>query len=122
MADANTMVDVYLLEHMYSELEKAVGKQSIGPANIVTIAALAMAVVERQTNMSGADKKAMVIALLHKLTDEINKRDITPEDRAALHILIDATVPAAIDTLVDATKGGLDINQIKSKWSKLKCC
>lgn len=115
-------VDVYLLQQIYDELANVIGDQQISPANLMRITALAMTVVERQTNMDGEAKKAMVIALLHRLVDAVDKREITDENREILHAVIDATVPAAIDVLIDATKGGLDINKIKSKWSSLKCC
>ena len=116
-------LDAYLVEQIYTELERAIGDQRISPESVIKIATVAMVIVERH-QVSGSDKRALVLAVLHKSADALRKRDISKEDRATLHTVIDTVVPAAIDAIVDATKGGIDVNKIKSRWAwfKLNCC
>ena len=116
-------VDQYLIDQLSGQLQDAIEGREITPASIMGIATIAMAMVERQKNMSGDDKKALVIILLHNIVDATEMDD---GDKAAVSLIIETTIPSAIDLLIDASKGGLDIDRIKSRWESIKsmfsCC
>jgi len=115
-------IDAHLVDELFESLVDAVGDEEINAGSIITIASLAMVIVERQRHLSGDDKKALVIELLHKL---VNSRDMSSKEKRKINLVIDATVPSVIDTIIDASKGGLDVNKLKSRWMWIRenmCC
>jgi hypothetical protein len=114
-------VDKYLLGQLYKRFAKAIGDRELTPGTVIAITAIAMMIVERQKNMTGDEKKALALALLHKLADETEMED---NDREALHLLIDSVAPGAIDAIISASKKEFDLNKAKSRWEwfRKNCC
>jgi len=113
--------DQVLVDTLYDRFRGAVGISEVDADTIVSITTLAMVVVDRQKNMSGEDKKQLVLHLLKRL---VNDTDMIDKDKDATILVINAIVPSVIDTIINATKGGFDINRVKSRWEWIKknCC
>ena len=115
-------IDAYLVDQLYERLKTVIGDREINAGTIISITALVMMTVERQKNATGDEKKALALALLHKLADDAEMEK--EEDRAGLHTLIDAVAPGAIDTIISASKKEFDLNKAKSHWLwfRKNCC
>ena len=114
-------IDADLIDALHEELADAVGDREITPESIIQIATIAMAMVARQKDMSGADKKALVITLLKYLVKHSNMKR---KDRQAVRMVIDTTLPITIDLLIGAGNGEFDFKKMKSRfaWIADTCC
>lgn len=107
------------VERLYEELKKIIGKGNINSSNIVTILISLMQIVEKYQDVSGIQKKAIILKAL-KLV--INDQVTNEEEAKALNLLVEVTLPTVIDTLVSVDKKEIQI-KIKKGCSKLlKCC
>jgi len=101
---------------------KSIHQNKISPTNIVLIASELIQVVEKYNNLTGAQKKMLVLNVIKKV---VNEESSTDEEKIALNIIIDNTLPHIIDGFVNAINGMLKFaKDPKKSWFKkcLFCC
>ena len=104
-----------LLNVLYDKLKKMIKNQEIKPINIIIIAEAAMRLLGKIKNLSGYEKKAMVIELVKKLVREASLSD---DDKMAIEIIINYTLPVIIDEFYKISKGGIDFGAIKKSCKR----
>jgi len=107
-------------ENLYNYIKK-VHTEKITPMNVVVIATELIQAVEKYKNLTGIQKKTMVLSVVKNI---VNAQMDTVEDKRAMDIIIDMTLPMVIDGLVSAINGGLkfDKEKMKSFFRKFMCC
>lgn len=108
-----------LIMSLVSKLKTSFDQYSLDENNIIDYVVRIMTLVEQQKNLSGFEKKAVVIEVLTRLVDDTNK--LPSESKAALKSIIKIVVPGVIETIVAATKGLIAVNK-KVEESVKKCC
>ncbi len=108
------------VEHLYSYM-KCVHHEKITPTNIIVIATELMQIVEKYKELTGPQKKMLVINVIKKV---VNSQIDSQETRLALNTIIDFTLPTVIDNLVDAINGNIKFNKekVQSFFKKYICC
>ena len=104
------------LSELYKYI-KSIHGEKITPANIVLIASELIQIVEKYKTLTGSQKKMLVINTIKKY---VNEQNTTSDEKLALNIIIDNTLPHMIDGFVSAINGLLNFSK-KVKKSKL-CC
>lgn len=104
------------LSELYKYI-KSIHGEKITPTNIVLIASELIQIVEKYKTLTGSQKKMLVINTIKKC---VNEQNTTPEEKLALNIIIDNTLPHIIDGFINAINGLLNFSK-KAKKSKL-CC
>jgi len=102
----NILID--LCQHLYTYV-KSVHSEKITPLNIVVITTELMQLVEKYNNLTGTQKKMLVFNVIKKL---VNNQTYTPEERVALNVIIDFTLPSVVDNLVNAINGDLNFTKV----------
>lgn len=103
---------------LYDELEKVVKEEGFTSSNIISIVIYLMQIVEGYNDLSGKEKKELVIEVLNKFIDE-NVDDEKEENE--LKFLVRITVPPLIDSIISLDKRELKIKTEKC-LSKIFCC
>ena len=101
---------------------KTIHQNKITSINIVMIASELIQVVEKYNNLNGAQKKMLVINVIKKIANEESSTD---EEKVALNIIIDNTLPHLIDGFVNAINGMMKFAKETKKpsWlNKFLCC
>jgi hypothetical protein len=98
---------------------KSVYGTSITSSNVVIIASSLIQVVEKYKNLSGNQKKMVVISTIKMIVQE--QTTMTEPDRLALNVIIDSTLPTVIDGLIEAINGGMKFDKETLK-KKFLCC
>ncbi len=91
--------------------------------NIIDYIVRVMAVVEKQKQLSGIEKKAVAVEILLRLVDSLNR--LNAESKTRVKLLVKTLAPSVIDTIVSATKGALSVNKKVEEATKKcfsKCC
>jgi hypothetical protein len=114
----NVLVDG--VESLYNHV-KSIHHEKITALNVIYITTELMQLVQKYKELTGTQKKLMVVNVIKKL---INSQVDCPEDRLALTIIVDTTLPIVIDNLIDAMKGNLKFDKDKtvSFFKKYLCC
>jgi hypothetical protein len=114
----NVLIDS--VEYLYNHL-KSIHSEKITPTNIILIATEIIQLVEKYKQLTGNQKKTIVISVVKKL---VNSQFDTEEDKRAMNLIIDLTLPSVIDNLVNAINGNLKFNKekVKSFFKKYFCC
>lgn len=114
----NVLIDG--VEYLYYHL-KSIHSEKITPANIVLLATETIQLVEKYKELTGHQKKTMVISVVKKL---VNSQFDTEEDKRAMNLIIDLTLPTVVDNLVNAINGNLKFDREKAKsfFKKYFCC
>jgi len=108
-----------LIMSLVSKLKMSFDQYSLDENNIIDYVVRIMSLVEQQKNLSGFEKKAVVIEVLIRLVDDTNK--LNPESKTALKNIIKIVVPGVVETIVAATKGLIAVNK-KVEESVKKYC
>lgn len=108
-----------LIMSLVSKLKMSFDQYSLDENNIIDYVVRIMSLVEQQKNLSGFEKKAVVIEVLIRLVDDTNKLNV--ESKTALKNIIKIVVPGVVETIVAATKGLIAVNK-KVEESVKKCC
>jgi translation initiation factor 2B subunit (eIF-2B alpha/beta/delta family) len=100
---------------------KSIHQNKITPTNIVMIVSELIQVVEKYNYLTGPQKKMLVINVIKKVVNEESSSD---EEKVALNIIIDNTLPHMIDGFVGAINGMMKFvkDSNKSWLKKLFCC
>jgi hypothetical protein len=106
------------LNELYQYI-KNVHQNKITPTNIVMIASELIHIVEKYNGLTGTQKKMLVINVIKKI---VNEESNTDEEKIALNIIIDSTLPHMIDGFVDAINGMMKFVKDVKKTNFLKRC
>jgi len=99
----------------YELLRARIDKKKISADDVVIFAVQGMQVVERYPQLSGPEKKQLVIDLSKQIVSDLKMIDESKRD--TINFAIDMVLPTVIDQIIAATRGELDINKIVSKCS-----
>lgn len=94
----------------YELLKARIDKKKISADDVVIFAVQGMQVVERYPQLSGAEKKQLVLDLSKQVVSDLKMIDESKRD--AINLAIDMLLPTMIDQIIAATRGELDINKI----------
>ena len=123
--DFNTGLEVSLedplFEAVYGRIENAIKGEEISPTTIAVLVPLCMQAVAKIPQLTGQQKKGFVINLIKKVVGDLE--NVPKSDRRAYQALIEFTLPAMIDSLVDASKGKYDFKKAAENVRGLfSCC
>ncbi len=123
--DFNTALEVSLqdplFEAVYGRVQSAIKGEEITPTSVTILVTLCMQAVAKIPELSGAQKKGFVINLVKKVVGDLD--NVSKTDRRSYQALIDFTLPAMIDALVDASKGKYDFKKASQNVRSLfSCC
>jgi len=106
------------IDKLYESLARLVGDQKITAQNAVLIATNLMQIVENYPDLTGEQKKTIVLHVLKKFVrDTMNDND---ED--AVIMFIDLFLPSVIDTIISVDKKKIMVNIKKGFASCFACC
>lgn len=115
----NTLIDA--VEYLYKFIN-TVYTDNITPSNVIIITTQLVQLVEKYKTLTGYQKKMIVINVIKKLVNtHINSED----DKWAMNMIIDNTIPSVIDNLVSAINGNLKFNKNENNitcFKKYICC
>ena len=98
-----------VFDQAYDQVTQQIKSRQFRAADIVPFAVLAMQIVEKFPNLSGPDKKDLVIRLAQRLVDDY----VPQKEEEIVRAAVDALLPAVIDQIVAASKGQLKLNLAK---------
>jgi hypothetical protein len=109
------------VEELYTYVKLTLGSQKINAASIMTITSNLMQIVEKYNDLTGNQKKMLVIDTIKRI---INETINDESDRLNLLLIADITLPTVIDTLVSAINGDLkfDLKKVKNTFQKIFFC
>lgn len=109
------------VEELYTYVKLTLGSQKINAGSIMTITNNLMQIVEKYNDLTGNQKKMLVIDTIKRI---INETINDESDRSNLLLIVDITLPTVIDTLVSAINGDLkfDLKKVKNTFQKLFFC
>jgi hypothetical protein len=110
------------LEELYKYVKQTLGNNKITAASLMSIANNLMQIVEKYNDLSGNQKKMLVIDTIKRI---INETVDDSSDRSNLLMIADITLPTVIDTLISAINGDLkfDVKKAKARFlSIFSCC
>lgn len=106
------------IDRLYETLSSMIGDNKLSTANAVIIATNLMQIVEKYTNITGQQKKALVIHVLKLFIAD----HLDGDDANTLLLFIDMFLPSVIDTIISIDKKELAINIRKSFKTCFPCC
>lgn len=117
----NSLIDTF--NQLYAHIQ-VIYTGKLTPTTIIIVMSELIQLTENYKTLTGQQKKNMVINVIKKLINEELEK-YTQEDQAALMLIINTTLPAMIDTTIDAINGLMKFTKDKSKnrwFSKFLCC
>ncbi len=104
------------VDQLYDQLSKMIGKNgNITTVNITSVAVSLMKIVEKYPQLTGEDKKNMVIMVLKKFIEEFVHDE---EEKVLLECIIETVLPSMVDMFISLDK---NIESIaKKKFAS--CC
>lgn len=115
-------MDPALIDKIYNTAKETLGADVISPANVLNLTVALMEAVEKCRELTGSQKKTLVVDVIKRLLDETN---MSEEDNKTLDTIIELTVPTAIDVIIAATHGNVHINRLRDRLAQcplFKCC
>ena len=117
----NSLIDTF--NQLYAHI-KVIYTGKLTPTTIIIVMSELIQLTEKYKTLTGQQKKNMVINVIKKLINEELEK-YTQEDQAALMLIINTTLPAMIDTTIDAINGLMKFTKEKTKkslFSRFLCC
>lgn len=96
---------------LYEQLEQIVKTKQINAINLIEITIDLMKIVEDVKDISGKQKKDLIIETLEKF---INEKVSDEKEREELLFIVKNVVPSVIDTVVS-----IDLGELSVKFNKL---
>ena len=123
IANVNPEPNSFLIkiEQMVNYIKTTIGDKQINATNIVIISTNLMLIVEQYKDLTGYQKKMLVLDAIKKYINE-NVSDV--QERISLMIIVDMTLPQVLDTLVTAINGDIKFekDKVNSGFKQLFCC
>lgn len=109
------------IEQLVDYIKSTLGDNKITTTNIIIITTNLMHIVEQYKDLTGSQKKMLILDTLKKVINQIVS---DPQERISLMMIVEMTLPHVLDTLVTAINGGLKFEKdsIISKFKNLFCC
>jgi len=109
-----------IFDIIYTQIKKNITNKTIDAGEIILLGTLAMQLVDKYQDLTGPEKKLIVIEIVKKIIrDQVT--DLNTEQ--ILILVVDTVLPTVIDKIVDASRGKLDLNKIDfSKCKLFACC
>lgn len=105
-------------ERLYDEVKKIIGNQKLNRSNIVVILLSLMQSVENYKNLTGVQKKTLILDTLNNVINDI----IDEQEAMELKLLVQLTLPSVIDTFISIDKKKIAIKIKKGCKSIFSCC
>lgn len=99
-----------LIKFLSEELKKRLGDTPLEPYNLHIILKYVMEAIEN-TALKGVEQKEVAIKLIRDLLNMYGEND--EKKKAIITLLDNGTIGNMIDLIVDATKGRLNVNNLK---------
>lgn len=103
----------------YEEVKKIIGNQKLNRSNIVVILLSLMQSVENYKNLSGIQKKTLILDTLNNVINDIVDDE---QEAMELKLLVQLTLPSVIDTFISIDKKKIVIKIKKGCKSIFSCC
>jgi hypothetical protein len=101
-------------DKLYDTVYKSIETDHITTSDLIVIVTKTMVLVQRYPNMTGLEKKQLVV----KICQKIVATELVPEaDREAMIQFIDVALPPTIDMIVAAYNHKFDLSKLRSR-----CC
>lgn len=115
----NSLLDK--MEQLYNYVKKTLGAQKINATSIIIITNNLMQIVEKYNDLSGNQKKMLVIDTIKRIINETINDEL---EKTNLLLIVDLTLPKVIDTIISAINGDLkfNVNKVKNSFQKLFFC
>lgn len=91
---------------IYNKVAEIVKNRKVTNANVMFLVGVAMEVVEKNKELSGEEKKELVINIIK----EVVRKSKSIPDKETVYASIDMMAPGAIDLIVAGANGLLNIN------------
>jgi len=115
----NEMIDTF--NELYAHI-KVIYVEKLTPAQLILVMSELIQFVEKYKTLTGQQKKNMVINVIKKMINEQTDK-YTEEERTALMLVVNTTLPTVIDTTIDAINGLAKFTKDKKNtFSKFLCC
>lgn len=105
------------VDRLTKDLMGIIDGKEINTANVLSIVAQLMIAVGKYQNLSGSQKKELVIYVLKSFIGDSS--DINADTKSELLVMFDWVIPSAIDLLVAASKSTF---AFKIKKKLFSCC
>lgn len=117
-------VDIPLITNqIYEKVRSLIVNRKVDQSVLIEIATHCMELVESMGNMPGPTKKAIVLAVLTRLVDEIPvNNDVTEAVKSGLKLTVQSVLPAVIDKLVAFANGDSTLSKITDEIIGNGCC
>lgn len=124
MASANDVVilnDNDIIINLESLIKNFTKDDGLNASNIMMLVSTLMETIGKYKNLSGPDKKRIVILVLKHAID-VSNEDVNTKE--ILNLAMENIVPHAIDIMVDIANGKYEFKSLKkiSIFCRLKCC
>lgn len=106
MSDLNEIIN-----EIYQASIKIYSDRKLSASNTIVLTAKLMEFVEKYKNISGIEKKQIVIDVLHQIVDRSGL--VEDDSKKDFNYLINSIVPSIIDGLVSANNGQLNLGKEK---------
>lgn len=105
---------------VHDHLKTLLSGQQITPDNIIALAVALMKFVKNLEDVQSIQRKFLVISALKKAVQNIENE----EAKEKLLLVIDTVLPSIIDTLINVSKGLINLTKVKqiSWFKKIFCC
>lgn len=99
--------DPAVMQMVYNQVMKSIASQTVTPALIITCTVVAMQAVETQGQLTGEQKKQIVLSVLQMVVT--NAPGLDQDTRTALSLLVATAVPMTIDKMIGVANGDIAI-------------
>ncbi len=100
-------------DKIYNKVLNGIKTKTIDTSDLVIIATSAMQIVQKYPELTGEDKKRMVIDILSRLVDESNLVPSKYQDTS--RVFIQHTLPNMIDAVVNAYQHKIKLKKVVQK-------
>lgn len=109
-----------LFINSYITLKNRVRNFDINSSNIISILKISMELVEQLEDVKGTEQRDFAVLLVREI---IEKSKMSNSQKEQCLIIIDfGVLDNVVDFVIDASKGNVDVNKVKSKVSTLLSC
>ena len=114
------MADEEFIRKVYEDAKLALNGQPLDSSTLLSLSITIMEIVEKLPNLTGPEKKRVVIEVVKLMVDET---ELSEEDNAKVDVIIETVLPIAIDLIVAASRGSFSLNSIRNKLKHIfPCC
>jgi hypothetical protein len=113
---------VALVQEVYHTATNGIRQRRLSAGTIISIGSQLMQIVEQYPQLSGTQKKEVVISVIHKI---IEASDLTSQEKEDLTFVVDTVLSLVVNFIVKAYNGEIPfVNNIVEKVTNCfgKCC